>query len=51
MSSQLEKMLGDLVAGAQLDAEAELLDMSGRTRRTWDAIIERYGKVDSEQSE
>lgn len=51
MTSILEMMLGDLVAGAQLDAEAELLDMSDRTRRTWDAIIERYGKVDSEQSE
>lgn len=51
MTSILEMMLGDLVAGAQLDAEEELLDMSDRTRRTWDAIVERYGKVDSEQGE
>lgn len=51
MSSQLEKMLGDLVAQAQLDAENELLDQSEDTRKIWDAIVERYGKVDNEQGE
>lgn len=51
MSSKLEKMLGDLIASAQLDQEAELLDQSDDTRKIWDAIIGRYGKVDNEQSE
>lgn len=46
MSSQLERLLGDLMAQAQLDVENELLDRSDDTRKIWDAIVERYGRVD-----
>lgn len=45
----LEALLGDLVAQSQLDVDAELLEPSESTRRIYDEIIERYGKVDSEQ--
>lgn len=48
--SDLRKLLDDLIQSAAIDGGDEACeDYSAATRRIRDAIIERYGKVDSEQ--
>ena len=51
MSRKLGELLDDLIQQAFLDSEDESEDYSPATNSIRNTIIERYGKVDSEQGE
>ena len=49
--SELRKLLDDLIQSAAMDGFEESEDYSPATNSIRNIIIERYGKVDSEQGE